>query len=1061
MLALLSSLALAGPWPDCGPDNLAACPPELSERRWDLISWIPAESVNTIRPAERDVGSGLGVDLAWRHTAGDPDVRIAVLDGGIRWSSRDAREAAWLNAGELPLPLGADGEPSADPNGDGRLGLDDWAHDPRVDASMGATGPTDVLDPSDLIAAFSDGVDDDGNGWPDDICGWDVYRWDNDPYASPVNTWTWHGTGVMEDAAAAAGDGGRLGVCPDCTVLPVRIGDAFITDGDRVAAGVTYAVDAGASVIAMAIGAMTHPEAAREALLYADAHGVLVVAAAGDENSWHHNAPAWEAPVLAVHAVRGDNLSGGGAYTYTAFRNCGNWGPWVDLVAPGDGCATAATGRTAGTIGLITAARRDAGLDADADQVRSLLRGTAYDVDLTPEELVLAGSYPSREGFDAWYGHGRVRAGAAVEAVVSGARDLPVARLDGPRWFSWVQPGGVAVEGHAEGSWSLELGRGAEPDTWEPVATGEGPVDGVLAELDLSAWSDTPWADLDDESLVERSARVHEDMVHVRLVSTRGDHRDEDHLGWWVATDPDLLPGFPFTVGSSVEAAPVLADLDGDRVLEVVVVGSGGTVHVLDGAGRERPGFPVSTDPIATLPAGTGWAAGELAVPREGVLASAAVGDLDGDGSPEVVVATLRGGVYAWHADGTPVSGFPVRVQGRDAVGYWDEGVAGAPTLVDVDGDGAYEVLVAAMDQRLYLWGGDGALREGWPVELRVADVARLMASPAVGDLDGDGRLEAVLGSQEVPDGASGWLWAVHLDTGEIVEGWPVPRPGMLGTMSMLPVVGEGHPSSVALADLDGDGDDEVATAAILGSLEVLDGDGTVLLAPAVSGEGDDASFDAGGSVLPIANYPACGDLDGDGTVDLALSGVSGGYLVSLALVTAVDYQQPVGAWSGSDGAPLPGFPRQIDDWSFFGGLAMADVSGDGRPELVAASAGHLAYAWDADGELAAGWPHATGGWALGGAAVGDIDGDGYVDAVLGTREGWVLAWRTRGRADQAIPWAAALHDARNTANHGTPLPEQAGPPEQEDEGCGCASGPGLGWVWLLLVPVVGRRRVR
>ena len=39
-----------------------------------------------------------------------------------------------------------------------------------------------MIDPQDLILAFSDGVDDDANGYVDDICGWDIQEDDNDPF---------------------------------------------------------------------------------------------------------------------------------------------------------------------------------------------------------------------------------------------------------------------------------------------------------------------------------------------------------------------------------------------------------------------------------------------------------------------------------------------------------------------------------------------------------------------------------------------------------------------------------------------------------------------------------------------------------------------------------------------------------------------------------------------------------------------------------------------------------------------------------------------------------------
>ena len=61
-----------------------------------------------------------------------------------------------------------------------------------------------MLDPSDLIAVFSDGIDDDGNGYIDDISGWDFFSGDNNPLAQLLDGYASHGTGVAEEAAEAA-----------------------------------------------------------------------------------------------------------------------------------------------------------------------------------------------------------------------------------------------------------------------------------------------------------------------------------------------------------------------------------------------------------------------------------------------------------------------------------------------------------------------------------------------------------------------------------------------------------------------------------------------------------------------------------------------------------------------------------------------------------------------------------------------------------------------------------------------------------------------------------------
>src|SRR5690606_15566378 len=75
---------------------------------------------------------------------------------------------------------------------------------PARDRVKGDVNRNCILDPGDIILMFSDGVDDDANGYKDDICGWDFFKNDNDPYD---DTRYGHGTGEARDSAAEANNG--------------------------------------------------------------------------------------------------------------------------------------------------------------------------------------------------------------------------------------------------------------------------------------------------------------------------------------------------------------------------------------------------------------------------------------------------------------------------------------------------------------------------------------------------------------------------------------------------------------------------------------------------------------------------------------------------------------------------------------------------------------------------------------------------------------------------------------------------------------------------------------
>jgi uncharacterized protein (TIGR03382 family) len=147
----------------------------------------------------------------------------------------------------------------------------------------------------------------------------------------------------------------------------------------------------------------------------------------------------------------------------------------------------------------------------------------------------------------------------------------------------------------------------------------------------------------------------------------------------------------------------------------------------------------------------------------------------------------------------------------------------------------------------------------------------------------------------------------------------------------------------------------------------------------------------------------------------------------------------------------------------------VADLDGDGNPEVIQGSAGTLIHAFDQFGAEPAGWPKHAGGWILGSAAIGDADGDGWLDVWTGTRDGYLIGWRTTAPADTAYRgWVGFRNDPHNTGNCHTELRTYEGPAELPDpvpeptacEGCGDAGGDGAGTtVALLLLVGLGRRR--
>jgi len=1073
LVVLVPTLALA--WPN-GKDE----DPRLDKPndpgfngQWNLWSHYPEAWAAKIKNAEeRAMGPGIHADRAWQITTGDRRVIIAVHDSGADWGNRDLINKYYLNAGELAgckppaLDTPPEGATAFDVDGSGWFDMRDY-HAKLGEAAMLAEWDKNgngVLDPQDLIRKCSDGVDDDGNGYIDDISGWDFFLDDNDAHD---DTGFGHGNGEARDSSAEGNNGqGDIGVCPDCTVIMLRVGDSFVADVNNFAQGVVFSVDHGASIIQSALGTVNYTEFARAAIDYAYANNVAVVTSAADELSYHHNFPGSGEHSIYVHAVQYDGTATDRSTTFLNFNNCTNFGMQLLLSTPGTGCSSEAVGITSGHVGLIYAAALQADLTPplSSEEVKQLLTMESDDIKINPNDDDPE-KYPSREGWDWHFGYGRNNARRTVDAVVEG-RLPPEAYIDSPSWFEVLHVDktptvdvdcrvNVRADGkparYASADWVLEYATGVAPRDSEFVEIDKGTTAGTNGKC--ATW-DLTKVDLD---LDKKVSDPHQNAVTLRLrvtaktagnVTVRGEHRK----GFLLHKDPDLWAAFPIDLGTSAESSPIFADIDGkDDDEELVLFASDGRVHVYQQDGTEVAGFPVKVGFRPAMdPAKAGNVRGSCAfrsdktdcvakngridpdVGRQTAMMPLAVGDLDGNGDLEIVVSTWDGQVFVYEHDGSLRAGWPKGLD-YDNIGETNDnrilepGFFAAPVLYDLDQQGGLEIVMAGMDQHIYVWHADGTAMAPYPVRLynpadpdSIAGADRIVATPAIGDIDGDGKPEIASGSSEVygSQGVENEAVAYVLDaeTGTVADGWPQSLFGL--TVAVLPTVGRGVVANPMLADLDFDGKLEVSFDTISTQGWIFRHDGSIYrkMNNLQFGPKSD-STDSPAYIL--MNNGAFGNIDGQGGIDMVKG--TAGFDFAIAFAGGgkrASFDHHMSGWDTDTGKMLEGFPRVHDDWQFFNTPSIVDLTGDGKPEVIIGSGGYLVHAWDYLGNEPAGWPKQTGGWIIASAGVGDFDGDGKFDVAISTRDGWLYVWKTQGSVKNLYEWNGFGHNPHHTGNY-------------------------------------------
>ena len=357
-------------------------------------------------------------------------------------------------------------------------------------------------------------------------------------------------------------------------------------------------------------------------------------------------------------------------------------------------------------------------------------------------------------------------------------------------------------------------------------------------------------------------------------------------------TNGETVNHWPQQTSHRINSSPSMADVDGDGRPELFV-GSGTDIDRVGALysfatddGHVRFRLPLA-DP--DFPQGAP------------VHSSPAIGDLNRDGVLDVSVGVL--GVRSlWATRG--IDG--VVPTGRELF-YWDDTIFASPAIADVNGDGTDDVVVGGdsspgppVDWRggmVRAVSGTGQLL--W--EFRTNDIVR--SSPSIGDIDTDGRLDVVFGGGDFWHGTDGnAVFALDAATGAMK--WWRDLDGITN-------------GSPALADVDGDGDLDVAIGTFNSPTRGLNG-GSVYALDGHNGH-DLNGFPVGSGAGVVLGGIVTVDVDGDGAQDLIVP--TGGYMTG---------------FNGKTGSRLFNL-AEGEGVGFQNSAAVADVDGNGKLDIIAA----------------------------------------------------------------------------------------------------------------------------
>lgn len=400
--------------------------------------------------AIRAVGLDDSRESAWFNLGDNPQpVIVAVIDTGLDWNHLDmAWENLWLNQGEIP----------------------------------------------------DNGIDDDFNGYVDDLIGWNFYAKTNNPWDHDG-----HGTIVTGIIAANTNNGvGIAGINPYARIMVLKALNAFgHSRASYLAKAIVYAADNGAQVISMSVGGKEMTMIEQQALDYAYSKGAVIVIAAGNEGI----------NVDSYGLAANDNVITVGATGLDGKHAIfSNWGSKIDIAAPGVevlGLRARSTDTMLGIEGVEYVERanyvgedrryyRASGTSFAAPIVAGvasllLTRDPTLTNDEVKQILLQSARDADTPGVDQFSGYGIVDAQAALRTPAGYFVEASISGVAVNQANALIRVNGDAVADEFDEAW-IEIGPGTAPTSWKRIGSNlRDPVQGgIVGNIPFSELGGSP-----------------------------------------------------------------------------------------------------------------------------------------------------------------------------------------------------------------------------------------------------------------------------------------------------------------------------------------------------------------------------------------------------------------------------------------------------------------------------------------------------------------------------------------------------------------------------------------